>query len=125
MVTFKNGTQLNATPYGGTAQFQGALRNTLELHIAAEDADFDTLKTLCTDEDALSEIVTETDGKQGLQLNYTLLIKCGAEVIGDTEMWVVKLAQKSALELAQESQAQEINDTQLALMELAGMVTGG
>ena len=36
----------------------------------------------------------------------------------------MKLAQKSALEIAQEQQAAEINDTQLALIELAGMIGG-
>ena len=36
----------------------------------------------------------------------------------------MKLAQKSTLEIEQEKQAADINDTQMALIELAGMIGG-
>ena len=42
----------------------------------------------------------------------------------DKRIWRMKVAQKSALELEQEKQAVDINDTQLALIELSNLIGG-
>lgn len=140
MVKFANGKQVETIAvHGGTMTFQNASRATLEIRIAAENAEFDELKELYTDNSALSEIkITEigiVQNEQGeneekitaqsLQLNFTLPVELALREVNGVQMWCMKLAQKSALELAQEQQAADINDTQLALIELAGMVSGG
>ncbi len=131
MVKFANGKQVETIAvHGGAMTFQNALRATLEIRIAAENAEFDELKTLYTDSSALSEIeVTETDENgeitaQSLQLNYTIPVELALREINGAQTWCMKLAQKSAIEIAQEQQAADINDTQLALIELAGMIGG-
>ena len=132
-IKFKNGKQLETVAvYGGGMTFQGANRDTLEIRIAAENAAFDELKALYIDADALSEIeITDTAGANGetetvqsLHLHYTLPVELGLKQLNGESVWCMKLAQKSALEIAQEQQAADINDTQLALIELAGMIGG-
>lgn len=104
--------------------FQNANRDTLELRIAEEAASFDELKAVYGDEGALSEIEISDGAERSLHLNYTLPVELGLKQIGGASVWCVKLAQKSALEIAQAKQAADINDTQLALIELAGMIGG-
>ena len=139
MVKFANGKQVETTAvYGGKMTFQNANRETLELRIAVENADFDELKELYTDSAALSEIeITETgivqneNGEneekiitQSLQLNFTLPVELALRETDGAQTWCVKLAQKSEIEIAQERQAEAINDTQLGLIELAAMIGG-
>ncbi|MBD5112700.1 MAG: hypothetical protein HDT42_09270 [Ruminococcaceae bacterium] len=139
MVKFANGKQLETIAvYGGKQTFQNANRGTLEIQIAAENTTFDELKELYTDSAALSEIeITETgivqneNGEneekvitQSLQLNFTLPVELALREIDGAQTWCVKLAQKSEIEIAQERQAEAINDTQLGLIELAAMIGG-
>ena len=133
-IKFKTGKQLETVAvYGGGMTFQNANRDTLEIRIAEETAEFDELKALYTNTDALSEIeITDTaagdngstETVQSLHLNYTLPVELGLKQLNGESVWCMKLAQKSALEIAQEQQAADINDTQLALIELAGMIGG-
>lgn len=133
-IKFKNGKQLETVAvYGGGMTFQNANRDTLEIRIAEETAEFDELKALYTNTDALSEIeITDTaagangstETVQSLHLHYTLPVELGLKQLNGESVWCMKLAQKSALEIAQEQQAADINDTQLALIELAGMIGG-
>ena len=139
MVKFANGKQIETIAvYGNKMTFQNALRGTLEIQIATENADFDELKELYTDSAALSKIeITETatvqneNGEseekvtaQSLQLNFTLPVELALREIDGVQTWCMKLAQKSEIELAQERQAEAINDTQLGLIELAAMIGG-
>lgn len=132
-IKFANGKQLETIAvFGGGMTFQNANRDTLEIRIAEETAEFDELKALYTDTDALSEIeITDTVGANGetgtvqsLHLNYMLPVELSLKQINGAPVWCMKLAQKSALEIAQDQQAADINDTQLALIELAGMIGG-
>lgn len=126
MVTFKNGKTIETIAViGGRTQFQSAVRETLEIRAAHDETSFDELKVLYTDSAALSEIeVNDGTGGQSLQLNFTLPVELSLKDIDGEQVWCMKLAQKSALELEQEKQAADINDTQLALIELAGMMGG-
>ena len=139
MVKFANGKQIETTAvYGNKMTFQNALRGTLEIQITAENIGYDELKALYTDSAALSEIeITETEivqNEQGeneekvtvqsLQLNFTLPVELAMREVNGEQTWCMKLAQKSEIELAQERQAEAINDTQLGLIELAAMIGG-
>ena len=126
MVTFANGKTIETiVVIGGRTQFQNAMRETLEIRAAKDETDFGELKAIYTDSEALSEIeVNDGSGGQSLQLNFTLPVELSLKDIDGEQLWCMKLAQKSVLEIAQEQQAAEINDTQLALIELAGMIGG-
>ncbi|MDE6727908.1 MAG: hypothetical protein K2J80_08215 [Oscillospiraceae bacterium] len=135
MVKFANGKQIETIAvYGDPMTFQNAYRETLEFRIATENATFDELKGIYTDSAALSEIeITETAVNENgeteitahsLQLNFTLPVKLALEDVNGEQTWCMKVAQKSELEIAQEQQAADINDTQLALIEIATMIGG-
>ena len=111
MVTFANEKSIETIAViGGTTQFQN----------------FEELRAIYTDSKALSEIeVNDGNGGQSLQLDFTLPMELSLKDIDGEQLWCMKLAQRSALEIAQEKQAASINDTQLALIELAGMIGGG
>lgn len=126
MVTFANGKTIETIAViGGRTQYQSALRETLEIRAACDEMSFEELKALYTDGAALSEIeVNDGSGGQSLQLNFTLPVELSLKDVDGEQLWCMKLAQKSTLEIEQEKQAAEINDTQLALIELAGMMGG-
>lgn len=126
MVTFANGKTIETIAViGGRTQVQSAVRETLEIRAAKDETDFGELKAIYTDSEALSEIeVNDGTGGQSLQLNFTLPVELSLKDIDGEQTWCMKLAQKSALEIEQEKQAADINDTQLALIELAGMMGG-
>ena len=126
MVTFANGKTIETIAViGDKMLFQSAMRETREIRIAKDKTDFEELKVLYADREALSEIeVNDGSGGQSLQLNFTLPVELSLKDIDGEQTWCMKLAQKSALEIEQESQAAAINDTQLALIELAGLMGG-
>lgn len=126
MVTFANGKTIETIAViGGGTQFQSAVRETLEIRAAHDEMSFEELKALYTDSEALSAIeVNDGSGGQSLQLDFTLPVELSLKDVDGEQLWCMKLAQKSALEIEQEKQAAEINDTQLALIELAGMMGG-
>lgn len=126
MVTFKNGKSIETIAViGGRTQFQNAMRETLEIRAAQNETSFGELKALYTNSEAISEIeVNDGSGGQSLQLDFTLPVELSLKDIDGEQLWCMKLAQKSAQEIAQERQAVDINDTQLALIELAGMMGG-
>lgn len=138
-VKFKNGIELiTIAVYGSTMTFQNANRDTLEFRIAEDKTNFEQLKALYTDSEALSEIeITEIvkyideEGNEvekeekSYHLHYTISVELGLKQINGAPLWCMKVAQKSELELAQAKQAADINDTQLALIELAELISGG
>ena len=120
MVTFAN--EKSIAVIGGTTQFQNAQRATIEIRAARDETNFEELRAIYTDSKALSEIeVNDGNGGQSLQLDFTLPMELSLKDIDGEQLWCMKLAQRSA----QEKQAASINDTQLALIELAGMIGGG
>lgn len=138
-VKFKNGVELiTIAVYGSTMTFQNANRDTLEFRIAEDKTNFEQLKALYTDSEALSEIeITEIvkyideEGNEvekeekSYHLHYTISVELSLKQINSESVWCMKIAQKSALEIAQDKQAEDINDTQLALMELADLIIAG
>lgn len=146
-IIFANGVTMETgfAPFGGNTTYQSAYRRTLELRFPSSDISYEEIKALYTNTEATSEIsVTEygtqiqedpdNSGEtievevitgQSLHLNYTLPMELTLKTVDGTELWCMKMAQKSAIEIAQEQQAADINDTQLALIELAGMIEGG
>ena len=126
MVTFANGKTLETIGvYGGKIEHQNARRSYLEIVCAAELLTLDEAKALYKDSAATSEITVASGGETSVQLDFTLPVELKLTVQDGVEVIRMKLAQKSALEIAQEQQAADINDTQLALIELADMVAGG
>lgn len=129
-IKFANGKSIEAIPFGGKSLFQGVERNTLEFKIAEETITYDELLTLYKDASALSEIeVVETQDDQiiarSVHLNYNIPMELAlSDYNEDKRIWRMKIAQKSLLELEQEKQAVDINDTQLALIELANLIGG-
>lgn len=144
MITFANGKSYEQVSVLGAVQsFQGQLRNTLAIKFLASVITLAEATELYKDAEALKEIsISETYTEPGLdseghavniertrgsvQLNFTLPVELtlSSEKISPTEsaeIITIKLAQKSALELAQERQAVDITNIETALIELAEM----
>ena len=129
MVKFANGTTLDTIGvYGGEMTIQSAHRRTLEILVAKDKATFEELSALYSDAAALDSITTiddENPSSTNLHLHFTIPVSLGLRDIDGEQVWCMKVAEMSALELAQAQQAADINDTQLALIELADMIAGG
>ncbi len=125
MITFANGTTLETIAvYGGTMQYQNAQRATLEIVASADVLSLDEAKTLWQKTAATAEMTVTTDGETSVHLNYTLPVELKLNELDGAEVVRIKLAQQSALELAQEKQAQDIEDANAALCELAEIIGG-
>ena len=146
MVIFTNGDSYETVRImGGTENYQGQQRKTLAISICSDLITLEEAKKLYKNAEALSEITITTqyivkevvDGEEkeitktetNIQPNFTLPVeltlsdlKTGEDET--TEVVTIKIAQKSTLEIEQERQAADINDTQLALIEIAGMIGG-
>ena len=114
-ITFKNGETLEAqSVWGRKDVFQNANRYTLEIRIPATEDIFEKLKAIYTNSDALSEISVEEKDENGtvtassFHTNFTLGMELGLKSINDAEMWTMKIARKSEIEIMQEQQAIEI-----------------
>ena len=126
MIIFKNGKQLETTAvYGGTETYQSAQRKTLELVVSADKLTLDEAKAIWQDSGVTDEITVEDNGESSVQLNYTLPVSLTLSQMDGAAVIHMKLAQKSALELMQERQAQDIKDNEVALCELAELIAGG
>ena len=114
-ITFKNGEKLDVNAIWGRKEvFQNANRDTLEMRISATDDIFENLKSIYTDRNTLSEISVEEKDNDGnvtassFHTDYTLGMELGLKSIDGTEMWIMKVARKSEIEIMQEQQAIEI-----------------
>lgn len=130
MVTFKNGSSYNEIAvYGAKETFQDAQRDTLDIVLSAEDITLDEAKKLWQNADATSEITIdysdEKTTKSSVHINYTLPMALILDTLNGVEVVHIKLAQKSQLELTQEKQAQDMDDVNAALCELAEIIAGG
>jgi hypothetical protein len=124
MVTFKNGSSYNEVAiYGAKTTYQSAERDTLDIVLSAEDITLDEAKKLWQNADATSEITIdysdEETTKSSVHINYALPMALTLDTLNGVEVVHIKLAQKSQLELTQEKQAQDIDDVNAALCELA------
>lgn len=130
MITFKNGSSYNEVAiYGAKTTYQSAERDTLDIVLSAEDITLDEAKKLWQNADATSEITIdysdEETTKSSVHINYTLPMVLTLDTLNGRQVVHIKLAQKSALELMQEKQAQDIDDVNAALCELAEIAVGG
>lgn len=62
---------------------------------------------------------------QSVHLNFTLPVELKLTTVNDMEVYCMKLAQMSALEIAQASQADDIATIEAATIELAEIIAGG
>ena len=130
MVTFKDGSSYNEIAvYGAKTTYQSAERDTLDIVLSAEDITLDEAKKLWQNADATSEITIAYDEeevtKTSVHINYSLPMSLTLDTLNDKQVVHIKLAQKSQLELTQEKQAQDIDDVNAALCELAEIAVGG
>ena len=130
MITFANGASYETTAVYAAAEFQGAKRDILDIVIPADKITLDEAKAIWQNAEATSEITinyTDDDGnaKTGVHINYTLPMALTLDMLNDKQVVHIKLAQKSALEITQEKQAQDMDDVNAALCELAEIVAGG
>lgn len=130
MVTFKNGSSYNEVAiYGAKTTYQSAERDTLDIVLSAEDITLDEAKKLWQNADATSEITIdysdEETTKSSVHINYTLPMALTLDTLNGRQVVHLKLAQKSQLELTQEKQAQDMDDVNAALCELAEIIAGG
>ena len=131
-ITFKNGEQFTVKAvWSKTSSFQGADRKTLEIRFVNEENLFEKLKSVYSNAETLAEIYVKETNEKGEVLtssyhtDYTLGMELGLKSIEDEQQGIMKLAQKTVLEIMQEKQALDIEDTQVAIMELAEMIAGG
>ena len=134
MITFANGMELKTIAvYGGSMLYQDSQRKTLEIVCAADVMTLDEAKALWTDVSVTREITVAekaagSDGEytaRSVHINFTLPVELKMTMQNGAEVIRLKLAQKSALETAQEKQAQDIRDNEAALCELAELIAGG
>lgn len=125
-ITFKNGQtyETNAV-YGGREIYQASQRDTLDIVIPADKITLEEAKVLWQDSSATSEITVEGSGESSVQLNFTLPVSLTLNQMDGKDVIRMKLAQKSALEIGLEKQAQDIKDNEAALCELAALIDGG
>lgn len=147
MITFANGKSYEQVSVLGAVQsFQGQLRNTLAIKFRSTDITLAEATELYKDADALKEISivetytengTDIDGnsveiertRSSIQLNFTLPVELtlSTEKISpqeSAEIITIKVAQKSALEIAQERQAVDIAVCEAAIMEIGELLGG-
>lgn len=147
MITYANGKSYEQVSVLGAVQsFQGQLRNTLAMKFRGTDITLAEATELYKDADALKEISivetymengTDIDGnsveiertRSSVQLNFTLPVELtlSTEKISpqeSAEIITIKVAQKSALEIAQERQAVDIAVCEAAIMEIGELLGG-
>lgn len=114
----------------GQANYQGSLRRTLEVRISYDETTFDDLRQNFITEN-LGEIILssekindsgETIVNQYQHLNYSLVMGLGVETIDETDMWVIRLAQRTDLEIMQQTQSDDINMLTECVLEMSEFV---
>ena len=134
MITFKNGKAFETKSIlGGTANYQSAERETMDIIIPAENITLEEAKAIWQDPEATSEITItykeEVEGqaveRAAVHLNFTIPMALTLDTYNGVECVHIRLAQMSALEIAQAKQAQDMDDVNAALCELAELVAGG
>ncbi len=125
MITFANGTSIDTIAvYGGKMEHQNARRNFLNIVCAADMLTLDEAKALYIDSAATSEITVQTGGEISVHLDFSIPVELKLTEQDGVEVICIKLAQKSALELAQEAQAADIEAVTAAIIEIGEMLGG-
>ena len=129
MVIFANNKTYNAIGvYAGEITLQGAHRRTLDICVSKNDATFEELSELYSNTEALDSITTvdnEDSSISNLHLHYIIPVSLGLKDLDGEQVWSMKVAEISALELAQAVQAADIANHEAALIELAEIIAGG
>ena len=140
-VKFKNGKIIEADVYGASLFHQDSQRQTLEIVFSENSMPFEEAKEIWKDPEITSEIVVtsvilgennESQVVTSIQLDFTIPVELKCVQSEGVFKLRMKLAQKTAIERMQEElikeqlkQAQDIDDTNIALCELAELVAGG
>ena len=140
-VKFKNGKTVEADVYGASLFYQDTQRQTLEIVFSENSMPFEEAKGVWKDPESTSEITitsvitgenNESQVVTSVQLDFTIPVELKCVQSGDNFKLRMKLAQKTATERMQEElikeqmkQAQDIDDTNVALCELAELIAGG
>lgn len=128
MIKFANGTTFDTIGvYGGEMTIQNAHRRTLEILVAKDKATFEELSALYSDTAALDSITTiddENPSSTNLHLHFTIPVSLGLRDIDGEQVWSMKVAEMSALELAQAQQAGDIAALDAAVMEIGELLGG-
>ena len=128
MIKFANGTTYSAIGvYGGEMTHQSARRRTLEILIATDKATFDELSALYSDTAALDSITTiddENPESANMHLHFTIPVSLGLKDFDGEQVWSMKVAEMSALELAQEKQATDIAACEAAIIDIGELLGG-
>ena len=116
---------------GGSETYQGQQRKTLEIDFDSAAITLDKAKSLFTNPNIWSEITVETDGETSIQLNFSLPLEIiittkrkRLNIDSDDELIVLRMAQKSALEIAQEKQATDIAACEAAIVDIGELLGG-
>lgn len=145
-ITFANGKTIETdfAPFGADTLYQSAYRKTLELRLPTSEISFEEIKALYTDSTAMSKITVTEWGKQqqadpenseetievdnivgqSLHLNFSLPVELTLKNVDGTDLWCMKMAQKSAVEIAQEKQATDISACEAAIIEIGELLGG-
>lgn len=128
MVKFANGKTYNTIGvYLSEMTLQSARRRALDICIAKDAATFEELSALYSDTAALDAITTidsNNPSSTNLHLHFTIPVSLGLRDIDGEQVWCMKVAEMSALELAQEKQATDIAACEAAIMDI-GEILGG
>ena len=128
MIKFANGTTYDTIGvYGGEMTLQSAKRRTLEICISKDEATFEELSALYSDAAALDAITTIDDvdtSSANLHLHFTIPVSLGLKDFDGEQVWSMKVAEMSALELAQEKQATDIAACEAAIIDIGELLGG-
>ena len=130
MITFTNGQSFDTIRIiGAKRNYQGMERDTLEIAIPSSDITLEEAKKLWKEPELTKELAVTYDGVTSYLLNYSLPIELIVQTlkVSETEtveVVVLKLAQKSELEIAQEKQATDIAACEAAIIDIGELLGG-
>lgn len=130
MITFTNGQSFDTIRIiGAKRNYQGMERDTLEIAIPSSDITLEEAKKIWKDSELTRELTVTYDGVTSYLLNYSLPIELIVQTlkVSETEtveVVVLKLAQKSDLEIAQEKQATDIAACEAAIIDIGELLGG-
>lgn len=131
-IEFANGVTLPVIAvYSKNELIQNAYRECFEIQFSTEAVTLDTITSLAVPENLSELILTETDNEtnevtaQFSHLNFTIVTGMGMKTTPEdgSKFFFLSVARKSDSELLMERLAQDNEDIQSALVELAGIIS--
>lgn len=131
-IKFANGVALPVIAvYSKNELIQNAYRECFEIQFSIEAVTLDTITSLAVPENLSELILTETDNEtnevtaQFSHLNFTIVTGMGMKTKPEdgSKFFFLSVARKSDSELLMERLAQDNEDIQSALVELAGIIS--